>query len=196
MKVLALTDCLIGYHTFWIRVGQYLKQISKDLNITIAYDSNLIRNLQKGDKLIFYRYSLEWGDLSIELEKAKSRGVYIISDVDDYLWHDGELRGWKKERLINYHKTLKECSVITCSTERLKDQLRVIYPKTNIEVVDNTISIYTPNKKNKSKIFVGLDAKLLDLSQRLFPRHYHKTWIFFIPLLMLLRNKKPLKSID
>ena len=51
-------------------------------------------------------------------------------------------------------------------------------------------------KKNKSKIFVGLDAKLLDLSQRLFPNHYHKTWIFFIPLLMLFRNKKPLKSID
>ena len=51
-------------------------------------------------------------------------------------------------------------------------------------------------RKNKSKIFVGLDAKLLDLSQRLFPNHYHKTWIFFIPLLMLFRNKKPLKSID
>ena len=51
-------------------------------------------------------------------------------------------------------------------------------------------------KKNKSKIFVGLDAKLLDLSQRLFPRHYHKTWIFFIPLLTLFRNKKPLKSIE
>tara|TARA_B100000989_G_scaffold60407_1_gene41462 strand:- start:202 stop:1110 length:909 start_codon:yes stop_codon:yes gene_type:complete len=51
-------------------------------------------------------------------------------------------------------------------------------------------------RKNKSKIFVGLDAKLLDFSQRLFPNHYHKTWIFFIPLLMLFRNKKPLKSID
>ena len=51
-------------------------------------------------------------------------------------------------------------------------------------------------KKNKSRIFIGLDAKLLDLSQRLFPKHYHKTWIFFIPLLALFRDKKPLKSID
>ena len=51
-------------------------------------------------------------------------------------------------------------------------------------------------KKNKSRIFIGLDAKLLDLSQRLFPKHYHKTWIFFMPLLTLFRNKKPLKSID
>jgi len=51
-------------------------------------------------------------------------------------------------------------------------------------------------KKNKTKIFIGLDAKLLDLSQRLFPNHYHKTWIFFMPLLTLFRDKKPLKSIE
>jgi NAD(P)-dependent dehydrogenase (short-subunit alcohol dehydrogenase family) len=51
-------------------------------------------------------------------------------------------------------------------------------------------------KKNKSRIFIGLDAKLLDLSQRLFPKNYHKTWLFFMPLLALFRDKKPLKSID
>jgi NADP-dependent 3-hydroxy acid dehydrogenase YdfG len=33
-------------------------------------------------------------------------------------------------------------------------------------------------KKNKSRIFIGLDAKLLDLSQRLFPKHYHKDMAF------------------
>jgi NAD(P)-dependent dehydrogenase (short-subunit alcohol dehydrogenase family) len=51
-------------------------------------------------------------------------------------------------------------------------------------------------KNNKSRIFIGLDARLLDLSQRLFPKHYHKTWLFFIPLLTMFRNKKPLKSIE
>ena len=51
-------------------------------------------------------------------------------------------------------------------------------------------------KKNKSRIFIGLDARLLDLSQRLFPKHYHKTWLLFIPLLTMFRNKKPLKSIE
>ena len=65
-----------------------------------------------------------------------------------------------------------------------------MHPSKAAEIILNGV------KKNKSKIFVGLDAKLLDLSQRLFPRHYHKTWIFFIPLLMLFRNKKPLKSIE
>jgi short-subunit dehydrogenase len=51
-------------------------------------------------------------------------------------------------------------------------------------------------KKNKSRIFIGLDAKLLDLSQRLFPKHYHKSWPFFMPLLMIFRDKKQLKSLD
>jgi len=51
-------------------------------------------------------------------------------------------------------------------------------------------------RKNKSRILVGLDAKLLDLSQRLFPKHYHKTWILFMPLMFLFRDKKPLKSIS
>ena len=51
-------------------------------------------------------------------------------------------------------------------------------------------------KKNKSRIFIGLDAKLLDLSQRLFPKHYHKTWPLFMPLMMMFRDKKALKSLD
>jgi len=51
-------------------------------------------------------------------------------------------------------------------------------------------------KKNKRRIFIGLDARLLDLSQRLFPKHYHKTWILFVPILLLFRDKKPLRSLD
>ena len=51
-------------------------------------------------------------------------------------------------------------------------------------------------KKNKRRIFIGLDARLLDLSQRLFPNHYHKTWILFVPFLLLFRDKKPLRSLD
>ncbi|MFZ9129804.1 MAG: SDR family NAD(P)-dependent oxidoreductase, partial [Pseudomonadales bacterium] len=48
---------------------------------------------------------------------------------------------------------------------------------------------------NKRRIFVGLDAKLMDLAQRLTPMHYE--WL--LPLinlpLWLLRNKKPLKHM-
>jgi short-subunit dehydrogenase len=52
-------------------------------------------------------------------------------------------------------------------------------------------------KKKRTRIFVGLDAKLLDLSQRLFPKNYEKTWPFiFLP--MFARNqmlKKPLPDL-
>ena len=76
--------------------------------------------------------------------------------------------------------------------EEMGDQFREggMHPSRAASIILNGV------KKNKSRIFIGLDAKLLDLSQRLFPKHYHKTWLFFIPLLTLLRNKKPLKSIE
>jgi len=51
-------------------------------------------------------------------------------------------------------------------------------------------------KKNKRRIFIGLDAKLLELSQRIFPNKYHRAWPFFMIPLMLFRDKKPLKSLD
>lgn len=47
--------------------------------------------------------------------------------------------------------------------------------------------------KNKSRIFIGADAKLMDLSQRLTPMHYDKLFPLFTFPLMLLRNKKPLR---
>jgi len=65
-----------------------------------------------------------------------------------------------------------------------------MHPSKAAEIILNGV------KKNKSRIFIGLDAKLLDLSQRLFPKHYHKTWALFMPLLMIFRDKKPLKSLD
>ena len=65
-----------------------------------------------------------------------------------------------------------------------------MHPSKAAEIILNGV------KKNKSRIFIGLDAKLLDLSQRIFPKHYHKTWALFMPLLMIFRDKKPLKSLD
>ena len=52
-------------------------------------------------------------------------------------------------------------------------------------------------RKKRTRIFVGLDAKLLDLSQRFFPMNYQKTWpLIFLP--MMARNqmlKKPLRDL-
>ena len=51
-------------------------------------------------------------------------------------------------------------------------------------------------KKKKRRIFIGLDSKLLELSQRIFPNKYHRVWPFFMIPLMIFRNKKPIKSLN
>jgi NADP-dependent 3-hydroxy acid dehydrogenase YdfG len=78
------------------------------------------------------------------------------------------------------------------SLEEMGDQFREggMHPSRAANIILNGV------RKNKSRIFIGLDAKLLDLSQRLFPKHYHKTWPLFMPLMMMFRDKKALKSLD
>lgn len=49
--------------------------------------------------------------------------------------------------------------------------------------------------KNRSRIFVGADAKVMDLCQRLTPMHYENLYPIFTMPLTLLRNKKPLKGL-
>ena len=50
-------------------------------------------------------------------------------------------------------------------------------------------------RKNRSRIMVGADAKLMDLSQRLTPMHYEKLFPLFTVPLTLFRIKKPLKGM-
>ena len=76
--------------------------------------------------------------------------------------------------------------------EEMEKQFREggMHPSRAAQIILNGV------KKNKRRIFVGLDAKLLELSQRIFPNKYHLTWPFFMIPLMKFRNKKPLKSLD
>ena len=50
-------------------------------------------------------------------------------------------------------------------------------------------------KKKKRRIFVGLDAKLMDLAQRITPMHYEWLLPVINAPLYLLRNKKPLQDL-
>ena len=50
-------------------------------------------------------------------------------------------------------------------------------------------------RKRRSRIFVGMDAKLTDLAQRLTPMHYDKLLPFIFLPLVLLRNKKGLRDL-
>ena len=50
-------------------------------------------------------------------------------------------------------------------------------------------------RRRRRRIFVGLDAKLIDLAQRITPMHYEKLLpLIFLPL-TLLRNKKALNEL-
>ena len=98
---------------------------------------------------------------------------------------------FKKSQEIN-----AQSSMLSKNPPKSKKEMGELFKNKGMHPSKAAKIILNGVKKNKTKIFVGLDAKLLDLSQRLFPMNYHKTWIFFIPLLMLFRDKKPLKSID
>ena len=100
------------------------------------------------------------------------------------------------EEDFNQDETQSSNSIFTRnapkSRKEMGDMFREggMHPSKAAEIILNGV------KKNKTRIFIGLDAKLLDLSQRIFPKHYHKTWALFMPLLMIFRDKKPLNSLD
>ena len=140
MKVLALSDSLAPFHSFWIRIGQYIDSLPWSVHITD--DASTINNLREGDRLLMYRFSIRWGDLAARLQQAKQRGVFIISDVDDYIWADisnpSLFRGWSRERLLGYTRALRECHLITCSTESLLLQLSVMFTKQDLQLLPNS----------------------------------------------------------
>ena len=100
------------------------------------------------------------------------------------------------EENFNQDETQASNSIFTRnapkSQKEMGDMFREggMHPSKAAEIILNGV------KKNKTRIFIGLDAKLLDLSQRIFPKHYHKTCALFMPLLMIFRDKKPLKSLN
>jgi NADP-dependent 3-hydroxy acid dehydrogenase YdfG len=96
----------------------------------------------------------------------------------------------------DFDKTQARMSIFNRNPPKTKQEMGELFKEGGMHPSKAAKIILDGVKKNKSRIFVGLDAKLLDLSQRLFPKHYHKTWILFVPLLMLFRNKKPLQSLD
>ena len=96
----------------------------------------------------------------------------------------------------DFENTQPRSSIFTRNAPKTQQEMGELFREGGMHPSKAAKIILKGVKKNKSRIFIGLDAKLLDLSQRLFPKHYHKTWIFFMPLLALFRDKKPLKSID
>ena len=64
-----------------------------------------------------------------------------------------------------------------------------MHPSRAAEIILNGV------KRNKRRIFVGLDAKLIDIAQRITPMHYDWLLPVILAPLFFLRNKKPLKDL-
>ena len=97
---------------------------------------------------------------------------------------------------VDFNDNETRPSIFSKNTPKTQQEMGELFREDGMHPSKAAKIILNGVKKNKSRIFIGLDARLLDLSQRLFPKHYHKTWLFFIPLLTMFRNKKPLKSIE
>ena len=155
--IYALSDSLEPYHSFWIRIGQYLNELEHKCIFTC--DSRVVSSARKGDIVFIYRYSSSWNNIAFEVKIARDRGVKIISDVDDYLWFDGQNRGWNQMRIRGYTQYLKECTLITTSTGKLRDQIRVMFRQPKCIIVPNTApkyrKIFKNDNSNKDKIKVG-----------------------------------------
>ena len=155
-KLFVLSDCLSSNHSFWVRIGQYLEPLSKMIEILIVDSAEIIERLRREDIIIIYRHQEEWGDISKKLDAARNRGATIVSDIDDYLWHDGHNRGWGVERLKNYTRALRKCDVITCSTETLHDQLAVMFKKQKIKLIENTSPSITAERTVHDKELIRI----------------------------------------
>jgi hypothetical protein len=133
VRVLALTDSLAPWHSFWIRFGQYAEGLPWTVNI--SNDVTEINELGPNDRLFFYRYSLDWGDLASRLQEARERGVLILSDLDDYLW---QANGWNRERQLQCTRALRLCHRISCSTRPLMELVQVMLPGVPLVLLPNT----------------------------------------------------------
>ena len=100
------------------------------------------------------------------------------------------------EENFNQDETQASNSIFTRNAPKSKKEMGDMFREGGMHPSKAAEIILNGVKKNKTRIFIGLDAKLLDLSQRIFPKHYHKTWALFMPLLMIFRDKKPLKSLN
>jgi hypothetical protein len=133
MRLLALTDSTSPWHSFWIRFGQYAPKLG--LPLEIGSDPGRLETLQGGDTLVLYRYCTSWGDLELNLGAARARGVRLLADVDDDLWHTPS---WPRQRLVPYSRCLRHCHTLTCSTVALQELLTVMLPQARVVVMPNS----------------------------------------------------------
>ena len=146
-----LTDSVAPWHSYWIRIGQYIEKMGVPYLLT--ENGDLLKEIEQEDTLIIYRYSESWGDIEQILRSIKNKGVKVITDIDDYLW---ESRSWTRRRIRGLNTVIKESNIVTVSTKELGEQINVMFKKP-VLLFENT-GLDLINKEqliNKSRIDVG-----------------------------------------
>lgn len=160
-NILVLSDSTNPWHSFWIRFGQYIPKLIANIHIakSITYQAGRLSdpttqpNALAADILFLYRYCPENNDLEKMITEAKKLNTVIIADIDDYLW---AIPSWNKQQLKLFNRNLRLCNYITCSTQALKEILKVMFPHQQIVHVPNSV----PNIENKTNLTTESENEL------------------------------------
>ena len=90
-RVLALSDSLSPWHSFWIRFGQYIPQP------THSCQQRPSPGQAAAETPAALSIPPNWWALLEQLPVLRRKGIRLISDVDDCLW---QAPGWNRSRLI------------------------------------------------------------------------------------------------
>ena len=175
-RILALTDSLNPWHSFWVRVGQYLPALGTpfqiDHNFIAMHDRKSGRSVGLCDAktgnwlnpevIILYRYTPDSEAFLPSLQSAKASGTLLIADIDDDLWSPSRnlplgRSEWPKQRVGQLTASLKICDVIRCSTPALAEMLSAMFPRCSVVMQPNTLpaSVAAPNPSPTGCVKLG-----------------------------------------
>ncbi len=145
MRILALTDSLVPWHSFRIRFGQYIPELP--WKVIVSDNIYEIEKLEKGDVLFFYRFLPSWGCIENNLLRLKRRGVVIVTDIDDCVWQAP--LGWDKNRQILYTRAVRMANLITYSTSEIGCLVKQMFRGQKTELIRNSAPLIS-NARSKS----------------------------------------------
>jgi len=164
-NILVLSDSTNPWHSFWIRFGQYIPKLSGNIHIAESItcqagrliDPTTQPNALAADILFLYRYCPGNNDLENMIKEAKKLNTVIIADIDDYLW---AIPSWTKQQLKLFNRNLRLCNYITCSTQALKEILKIMFPQQQIVHVPNSVPNRSVLNVDSKKLTTATNDKL------------------------------------
>ena len=159
-RVLALSDSLNPWHSFWIRIGQYLPALGLPYRIDstvravpidegsqfsgLCHQRRDAADWRNPETVLLYRFAPQADGFLPALQRAKASGTQLIADIDDDLWSPSAglplgREKWNQGRLRHFNRILRLCDRITCSTPALGELVSVMFPNSVVVLLPNTV---------------------------------------------------------